>query len=180
MPNIRVPPLGLGISTRWPWGEDETATLSPDKYRYASALVVKGSERRFPPAISLGSFPSAPEDVSPVPSLSFGRSLPPLYCVLPPLKRSRSSRPSQLLPSGSRTLLSFGRFAKQRLKSIALGPPRLHRFCLRPPRGGCRSCSSQRLRSLWTVSVPSLAPFFSSSALRSSHITGLLRYYGFC
>jgi DNA-binding IclR family transcriptional regulator len=25
-----------------------------------------------------------------------------------------------------------------------------------------------------------LAPFFSSSALRSSRVTGLLRYYGFC
>jgi len=28
--------------------------------------------------------------------------------------------------------------------------------------------------------VPSLAPFFNSSALRSSRVTGLLRYYGLC
>src|ERR1019366_2138218 len=69
---------------------------------------------------------------------------------------------------------------KRCLKSIAFGPPRLHRFCLRHSLSGTRSWCSRRFGSLWTVPVPSLAPFFSSSALRSSRVTGLLRYYGFC
>jgi len=51
----------------------------------------------------------------------------------------------------------------------------MHRFCLQHSRGGNRSCYSPRLGSIWTVPVPSLAPFFSSSALRSNRVTGLLR-----
>jgi hypothetical protein len=46
---------------------------------------------------------------------------------------------------------------------------------VRTRRGGCRSCCSSRIWSLWTLPVPSLAPFFRSSALRSSRVTGLLR-----
>src|SRR6266853_546525 len=37
-----------------------------------------------------------------------------------------------------------------------------------------------RARLLRRLPVPSLAPFFGSSALRSSRVTGLLRYYGLC
>src|SRR6202041_2689115 len=70
------------------------------------------SEHKFPPTASPESFPSAPEDDSPVPSLSSRRSPPLPSYVLPPPKPAHSSRPSQLLPSDSRTSLSFGRFAK--------------------------------------------------------------------
>jgi len=139
-------------------GRRGTQTLSPDKQRDASALVVKGSERRFPPTASPGSFPGAPEDVSPVSPSSSGRSPPPLCCVLPPPKPARSSRPLPPLPSGSRTLLSFGRFAPRHLKSIAFGSPRFHRFCLR---------SSQERHPLLTlsptrVSLDRSSPLFSS------------------
>jgi len=137
-------------------------------------------EHRFPPTASPESFPSAPEDDSPVPSFASGRSLLPLDCVLPLLRPAHSSRPSPLLPSAARTSLSFRKFAQRCLKSIAFGPPRLHRFCLRHSRGGYRSCRSPRLGSLCTVPVPSLAPFFGSSALRSTGITRLPRYYGLC
>ena len=46
--------------------------------------------------------------------------------------------------------------------------------------GGCRSCSSCRIWFLFAFRSFSLPPFFSSSALRSSRVTGLLRYYGLC
>jgi hypothetical protein len=37
-----------------------------------------------------------------------------------------------------------------------------------------------RIWSLLAIPVSSLAPFFTSSALRSSRVTGLLSYYGLC
>ena len=57
----------------------------------------------------------------------------------------------------------------------ALGSPRLHRFCLPAlPSWLRRSCCAPGFESssLPPASVPSLAPFFSSSALRSTAVTG--------
>src|SRR5262245_55969121 len=65
--------------------------------------------------------------------------------------------------------------------SLRFGSPRLHPFCL------CASgsatavvASAVRVLFLRRCSVPSLAPFFGSSALRSAAITRLPRYFGLC
>jgi hypothetical protein len=69
-----------------------------------------------------------------------------------------------------------------RLGFAAWDPPRFHRFCpLRSIRVATAVVAPSDFRTLstWTP-VASLAPLLRSSALRSSGVTRLLRYYGLC
>src|SRR5450432_1776809 len=80
---------------------------------------------RSPPTISTGSSASAPEDASPLPSSSYGRSPPHPDCVLPFSALAPGSPPGRPLPSDARTSLSFRRSAKFGLVS----PLSAHRGC---------------------------------------------------
>src|SRR6202035_4528424 len=120
-----------------------------------------GSEHRFLPAASHGSFPSALEDDAPVPSSSCGRFPAPPDCVSPLSARAAGSRPQPPLPSASRTSLSVERFANSGMVS----PPSARHGCTvsacRHSRFGHRSCGFQD-------SSPHLSPVsssFSSSVL---------------
>ena len=141
-----------------------------------SALVSlpasQGSERRSPSATSHESTPSAPEDDSPVPSSSYGRFPPHPGCVSPLPAPSGSSHPRHLFhhslvhrsPSkGSRVPAWSRRF---RLTAAApllpTGTPGLATVVV---------ASGIRVLLLRRPSVPSLAPFFGPSALRSTAIT---------
>jgi hypothetical protein len=69
-----------------------------------------------------------------------------------------------------------------RLGFAAWDSPRLHRFCpSRSLRVATAVVAPSDFRTLSTLtSVASLAPLLRSSALRSSGVTRLLRYYGLC
>ncbi len=67
-------------------------------------------------------------------------------------------------------------------RPAAVGWQRLHRLVPQRSQVGYRSCCAWDSSLLFFAGspVPSLAPFFGSSALRSTAVTRLPRYYGLC
>src|SRR5260370_4544404 len=153
----------------------------PPPRLWSSLPASPGSEPRSPPAASPESSASASADGPPVLSSSCGRSparpdsLSPLSVLAP------DSRPRLPPPSDSRTSLSFRRSAKFGLVSPLSAHHGFTVSACQRSRVGHRSCGAPDSNPLIApASVPSLAPFFGSLALRSSRVTGLLRYYGLC